>query len=105
MNVLQSRRRRALPAALIALALIAAGCGSSIDTEQMEQDIIEDFVRGTDFPRDELAVDCPDDESADEGNEFDCILTAPNGDEVTINVTITEGGDAFEAVVPPQQPE
>jgi hypothetical protein len=105
MNVPQSRLRRALPASLIGAALIAAGCGSTIDADQMEQDIIEDFVRGTDFQRDQLAVDCPDDESADEGNEFDCILTAPNGDEVTVNVTITEGGDAFEAVVPPQQPE
>lgn len=105
MNVPQSRRRRALPAALIAVALIAAGCGSSVDADQMEQDIIADFVKGADFKEEDLAVDCPDDQDAEEGNEFDCVLTAPNGDEVTVNITITDDGDSFEAVVPPQQPE
>lgn len=105
MKQARPRRRRALPAGLLALALTAAGCGSSVDADQMEQDIITDFVEGTDFKEADLAVDCPDDQDAEEGNEFDCVLTAPNGDEVTVNVTITEGGDSFEAVVPPQDPQ
>ena len=50
-----------------------------------------------------VSVDCPDGEKAEEGNKFDCTLTAPNGDEVTVNVTITNGGDSFEAQVPQQQ--
>ena len=45
----------------------------------------------------------PEGQEAEEGNEFQCTLTAPNGDEVAVDVTITEGGDSFEAVVPPQQ--
>ena len=45
----------------------------------------------------------PEGQEAEEGNEFQCTLTAPNGGEVAVDVTITEGGDGFEAVVPPQQ--
>ena len=45
----------------------------------------------------------PGGRGTEEGNEFQCTLTAPNGDEVAVDVTITEGGDSFEAVVPPQQ--
>ena len=51
----------------------------------------------------EVSVECPEGQEAEEGNEFQCTLTAPNGDEVAVDVTITEGGDSFEAVVPPQQ--
>lgn len=105
MNEPRSRRRRALAPALLVIAAVAAGCGESVDADQMEQDIITDFVKGTDFKEEDLAVDCPDDQDAEEGNEFDCVLTAPNGDEVTVNITITDDGDSFEAVVPPQQPE
>lgn len=50
-----------------------------------------------------MSVECPEGQEAEEGNEFQCTLTAPNGDEVAVDVTITEGGDSFEAVVPPQQ--
>lgn len=48
----------------------------------------------------------PDLEAADvreEGAKFDCTLTAPNGDEVRVEVTLTNDDGAFEAVVPPQQ--
>lgn len=48
-------------------------------------------------------MSCPDDEEAEDGNEFDCTLTAPNGDEVTVNVTMTGDDGGFDAVVPPQQ--
>jgi ABC-type glycerol-3-phosphate transport system substrate-binding protein len=32
-----------------------------------------------------------------------CTLTAPNGDEVDVDVTLTDDEGGFEAVVPPQQ--
>lgn len=105
MNEPRSWRRRALAAALLAVAAVAAGCGKSVDSEQMERDITADFAKGAGFEPSEFSVACPDDQDAEEGNEFDCTLTAPNGDEVVVNVTITEGGDSFEAEVPPQQPE
>ena len=103
MNEPRSRRRRGLALALLAMAAVAAGCGESVDSEQMEKDITADFAKGAGFEPSEFSVDCPDGEDAEEGNEFDCTLTAPNGDDIVINVTITEGGDSFEAVVPPQQ--
>ena len=58
----------------------------------MEEDLIEQLRRRRRRPA-EVSVDCPDGEEAEEGNEFDCTLTAPNGDEAIVNVTITDGGD------------
>lgn len=49
------------------------------------------------------SVACPDDIEAEEGKEFDCTLTAPNGDEVRVNVTLTNDDGGFEAVVPRDQ--
>ncbi|MQA76075.1 MAG: DUF4333 domain-containing protein [Solirubrobacterales bacterium] len=98
-------RRAALGAlALPAAGLLAAGCGgSTVDNEQMEQDIAGQMSAQAGVDAAQVAVACPSDEKAEDGNEFDCRLTAPNGDEVTVNVTLTDGGDSFEAVVPPQQ--
>jgi hypothetical protein len=90
-------------AAAVVLSLVAAGCAKTVDAGQMEDDLAEQLAPQAGVEASEVTVDCPDDEDAEEGNEFDCTLTAPNGDEVTVNVTITNGGDSFEAVVPPQQ--
>jgi hypothetical protein len=91
-----------MPIAVLAIAaagLIVAGCGDeTVDTGQMEQDLVDQLSADAG-----VEVSCPEDEAADEGNEFQCTLTAPNGDEVAVDVTITDGGDSFEAVVPPQQ--
>lgn len=48
-------------------------------------------------------AECPDDIEIEEGREFNCTLTAPNGDEVDVDVTLTDDEGGFEAVVPPQQ--
>ena len=90
-------------AAIIALASLAAGCGSTVDSGQMEEDIADQLSKQAGVDAADVSVDCPDDQEAEEGNKFDCTLTAPNGDDVTVNVTITDGGDSFEAEVPPQQ--
>lgn len=89
--------------ALTACALLAAGCGSTVDSAQMEEDLAEQLAPQAGAEPAEVSVDCPDDEEAEEGNEFECTLTAPNGDEVIVDVTITNGGDSFEAVVPQDQ--
>ena len=91
-----SARTLILP--VLAAALLAAGCGSEIDTAQMEEDIASQLSADAGVDPAEVSVDCPDGEEAEEGNEFACTLTAPNGDEVNVDVTITEGGDSFEAV-------
>ena len=90
--------------AIVAAGLLAAGCGGDeIDTGQMEQDLVGQLSLDAGVDPAEVSVECPEGQEAEEGNEFQCTLTAPNGDEVAVDVTITEGGDSFEAVVPPQQ--
>jgi hypothetical protein len=95
--------RGAAVAASLALALVAAGCTKTVDSGQMEEDLRDQLAQQANVDPADVSVDCPDDQDAEEGNKFDCTLTAPNGDEVTVNVTITNGGDSFEAEVPQQQ--
>ena len=97
--------RGAAVAASLALALVAAGCTKTVDSGQMEEDLRDQLAQQANVDPADVSVDCPDDQDAEEGNKFDCTLTAPNGDEVTVNVTITNGGDSFEAEVPQQQPK
>ena len=99
-----SARSLAAVIALVAVGALAAGCGDeTIDSAQMEQDLTGQLALDAGVDPAEVSVECPTDEKAEEGNEFECTLTAPNGDEVAVEVTITDGGDGFEAVVPPQQ--
>lgn len=98
-----SAGRLAAAIALVAAGLLAAGCGDTIDSAQMEQDLVDQLARDAGVDPAEVSVECPTDQKAEEGNEFECTLFAPNGDEVAVEVTITDGGDGFEAVVPPQQ--
>ena len=89
--------------ATVAFAALAAGCGNTVDSAQMEEDLATQLSEQAGVDAADVSVACPDDEEAEEGNKFDCTLTAPNGDEVTVNVTITNGGDSFEAEVPQDQ--
>ena len=96
-----------MPAAVIALVaagLLVSGCGGDeIDTGQMEQDLVGQLSLDAGVDPAQVSVECPEGEEAEGGTKFQCTLTAPNGDEVAVDVTITEGGDSFQAVVPPQQ--
>jgi hypothetical protein len=102
---MQRTRRLVLSAPLaVFAAFLLAGCGGeTVDAGQMEEDLQTQLSADAGVDPEQVSVDCPDDQDAEEGNEFDCTLTAPNGDEVTVNVTITDGGDSFEAEVPPEQ--
>jgi hypothetical protein len=95
--------RAVVATAILSLALVVAGCAKTVDSGQMEEDLASQLSKQAGVDAADVSVDCPDDQDAEEGNKFDCTLTAPNGDEVTVNVTITNGGDSFEAEVPPQQ--
>lgn len=99
-------RRRSLRAALPVVAIAAgaalAGCsvsvgGSDLDTGELETEI-EDGLEAQGVP--DSAVDCPDDVEAEEGDEFTCTATAPDGSGATILVTQTnDDGDVTWRIV------
>jgi hypothetical protein len=99
-----ARAAAALAALTTAAALALAGCGgSTVDNGAMEEDLATQLSADAGVDPGDVEVTCPEDEEAEEGNRFECTLTAPNGDEVTVEVTLTEDGESFEAVVPEQQ--
>lgn len=99
-----ARAAAALAALTTAAALALAGCGgNTVDNGAMEEDLATQLSADAGVDPAEVEVTCPEDEEAEEGNRFECTLTAPNGDEVTVEVTLTEDGESFEAVVPEQQ--
>jgi hypothetical protein len=95
--VLHLRRIIMLAAALATTAALGA-CGTeTIDNADLEEQL------GENAGVEPEGVECPDDIEIEEGREFNCTLTAPNGDEVDVDVTLTDDEGGFEAVVPPQQ--
>lgn len=104
MNPAMKIRRGAVAALVATAALVVAGCGdSTVDTDAMEEDLRTQLSEDAGVDPAEVSVECPDDQKAEEGTEFECTLTAPNGDDVKVEVTLTNDGESFEAVVPPQQ--
>lgn len=96
--------RTALLAPAASLALLVAGCGTeTIDNADLEDQLRTDLSADAGVNPDDVSVSCPSDEEAEKGNEFQCTLTAPNGDEVVVEVTITDDDGGFDAVVPQQQ--
>ena len=90
--------------ALLATASLAiAGCGNTLDTDDLEGQLVDQLSEDAGVDPADVSVDCPDDIEAEEGREFECTLTAPNDDEVTVEVTLTNDDGGFEAVVPPEQ--
>ncbi|HYH62029.1 MAG TPA: DUF4333 domain-containing protein [Solirubrobacterales bacterium] len=89
-------------AVTLAFGLAACG-GNTIDTADLESKIGSELSADAGVDPEEVSVSCPEDIEAEKDKEFDCTLTAPNGDEVTVNVTLTDDEGGFDAVVPPQQ--
>lgn len=90
--------------ASVATLAVAAGCGSStIDSADLQTELADQLAPQAGVRPADVSVACPDDEAAERGHRFDCTLTAPNGDEVIVNVTIRNDEGGFDAVVPPQQ--
>jgi hypothetical protein len=96
----------AVALAVPALAFAAAGCGSdTIDNADLEQSLTEQLSKDAGVDPAGVSVSCPDGEEAKEGNQFHCTLTAPNGDEVQVDVTLTDDSGGYDATVPQQQSE
>lgn len=109
-NVKRAAWAVAVVVAIPVLAIGAAGCsfsigGDTIDSADLESELADQLAPQAGVDPADVSVSCPDGQEAKEGSKFSCELTAPNGDEVQVDVTLTDDSGGFEAVVPPQQPK
>ena len=75
------------------LALLVAGCGSTIRPEGAAESVVNLVTEQTGFkPTD---VTCPEGVEAKEGTTFECTFTGPEGVEYTADMRVTkvEGDD------------
>ena len=99
----------AVVVAVPALAIATAGCsvsiggGDTIDSADLEKELADQLAPQAGVDPADVSVSCPDDQEAEKGAKFQCELTAPNGDKVQVDVTLTNDEGGFDAVVPPQQ--
>ena len=99
----KSARHLAVGAALTA-SLALAACGTeTLDNANLESQLAEQLSSDAGVDAAQVSVSCPEDVEVEQGGEFECTLTAPNGDEVRVDVTMTDDEGNVDAVVPPQQ--
>jgi hypothetical protein len=85
--------RAALVVFVASLALLTAGCGSTIKPEGAARSVVDLVSKQTGFkPND---VKCPSGVDAKVGTEFECHFTGPEGKEYTAHMKVTkvEGDD------------
>lgn len=88
-----------VPALTLVAALALAACAKTVDSGDLENQLVEQFA-GPDAEG--VSADCPDDEKAEKGNEFTCTLTdEKSGDTYDVQVTMTDDDGAFEAQLQP----
>jgi hypothetical protein len=95
-------RQIALAPALAAVALLA-GCGETLDTEDLETKLRTQLAPQGGAKPEDISVKCPEDQKVEKGHKFSCTLTAPDGSKARIDVTLTNDKGAFEAIVPEDQ--
>ena len=102
MKGLALQHRHLAAGAALLLLVPLAGCGEKkIKSSDLEAKLKTQL--GKDAGVEPKSVSCPDDITVKKGKKFDCTLIAPNGDEVRVEVTLTNDKGGFSAVVPPQQ--
>ena len=87
--------RTAFVATMVALAVLIAGCGSTIKPDGAAQSVADLVKKQTGFePKD---VKCPEGVEAKVGGTFECKFTGPEGTEYTADMRITKvDGDDVE---------
>ena len=90
-------------AALLALAgTVLGACGErTLDNRELESTLKRQLDRSAGVTS--RAVICPDDVAAEKGRMFACTLIAPNGDQVRVEVRLTNDEGGFSANVPRDQ--
>ena len=85
--------RTAFVATMVALAVLIAGCGSTIKPDGAAKSVVDLVKKQTGFtPTD---VKCPEGVEAKVGTKFECKFTGPEATEYTADMRITkvEGDD------------
>lgn len=96
------RRGVILVGSVVCAAALLAGCGEeTADPAELEEEISSDLTESAGVAPE--SVECPDDVAFEEGETFECTVTAPNGDTVTFVATMTDDEGSFEGEVPPEQ--
>jgi len=95
--------RATLAPLVLVLAFGLAGCGNTVDAEDLEGQLVEQIAPDYDVDPDDASGECPDDIEIEEGREFECTLSAPDRGDLTVEVTLTDDEGGFEAEVPQEQ--
>jgi hypothetical protein len=111
-------RSGCLGATALTIALLI-GCGGddddttttpTLDPAQFEPQLIDGLAQDAGVDPSTVELDCPSGEPAEEGHQFNCTLTAPDGSTAMVRVTVTRAvvsGDELdyrvEGVVPKGQ--
>jgi hypothetical protein len=93
-----------IAALTMVIALAVGACGATtLDGGDLEAQLTDQLSADAGVDPADVSVSCPDDIEAEEGREIECTLIAPDGDEVTVEVTLTDDEGGYEAHVPRQQ--
>lgn len=78
---------------LVALALVASGCGGSstptVDSAKIEPELVNNLARNAGVSPTGVKMSCPSGEPATKGTRFRCKLTAADGSTANVRVTVT----------------
>jgi hypothetical protein len=85
--------RTALVVLFASLAMLLAGCGSTIKPEGAAQSVVDLVSKQTHFKPDD--VKCPSGVDAEVGKEFECHFNGPESKDYTAHMKVTkvEGDD------------
>jgi hypothetical protein len=75
--------RSAVRAALVLTAVLLAACSSTLDAEDMNEQISAELQSTFDV---EATVECPEDVAPEEGAEFECTATDTEGNAIRVQV-------------------
>lgn len=97
--MLNLSRRNSSRVAMLALAcalpMTVAACGEkTLDSGSAEEEISQKLEELRNVKPEK--VECPDDMKAKKGDKYECTLTAPNGDELPVDLTMTDDEGKFE---------
>jgi len=86
--------RTVLVVFVASLAMVLAGCGSTIKPDRAAETVTDFVSKNTGFkPTD---TKCPSDVEAEVGKKFDCTFTGPDGDYTAhVEVTKVDGDDVL----------